>query len=184
MTSHYKESHWTPKIVWLYLQSRNREIDTDVENKCVHTKEERGVGGLGRLWWTHIRYWHDVQNRQLRGTLLNTSWYPKWKRNPKGRGCKGEGVCMSYFPPWYGWIGMCVYLADIHIWLWACQASLSMGFSSQEYWREFQFPSPGDLPDPRTEPGSTALQVVSCTAGWFFAYWATREAKQLHSNKN
>ena len=27
------------------------------------------------------------------------------------------------------------------------QASLSMGFSRQEYWSGLQFPSPGDLPD-------------------------------------
>ena len=30
----------------------------------------------------------------------------------------------------------------------ACQASLSMGFSRQEYWSKFLFSSPGDLPDP------------------------------------
>ena len=54
-----------------------------------------------------------TQNRQLRGThclaqgtLLNTSWYPKWKRNPKGRGCKGEGVCMCM-----------AELACVYIWL-------------------------------------------------------------------
>ena len=37
--------------------------------------------------------------------------------------------------------------------------SLSMGFSRQEYWNGFPFPSPGDLPDPGMEPGSPALQV-------------------------
>ena len=34
----------------------------------------------------------------------------------------------------------------------ACQASLSMEFSRQEYWSELSFPSPGGLPNPRTEP--------------------------------
>ena len=34
----------------------------------------------------------------------------------------------------------------------AHQAPLSMGFSRQEYWSGLPFPSPGDLPDPRTEP--------------------------------
>ena len=43
----------------------------------------------------------------------------------------------------------------------ACQASLSMEFSRQEYWRVFPFPSPGDLPYPGTEPGSPALQADS-----------------------
>ena len=30
----------------------------------------------------------------------------------------------------------------------ACQAPLSMGFSSQEYWSGLPFPAPGVLPDP------------------------------------
>jgi len=29
-----------------------------------------------------------------------------------------------------------------------------MGFSRQEYWSALPFPSPGDLPDPGTEPMS------------------------------
>ena len=37
------------------------------------------------------------------------------------------------------------------------QTSLSMGFSRQEYWSEFPFPSPGDLAGPRIEPASPAL---------------------------
>ena len=43
----------------------------------------------------------------------------------------------------------------------ASQASLSMGFSRQEYWRRYPFLSPGDLPDPGMEPGSLALQADS-----------------------
>ena len=39
------------------------------------------------------------------------------------------------------------------------QASLSMGFSRQEYWSGLPFPSPGDLPHPGVEPGSPALQA-------------------------
>ena len=44
-------------------------------------------------------------------------------------------------------------------WTVAYQAPLSMGFSRQEYWSGLPFPSPGDLPDPRIEPGSPALQA-------------------------
>ena len=40
-------------------------------------------------------------------------------------------------------------------------APLSVGFSRQEYWSGLQFPSPGDLPDPGSEPGSPALQADS-----------------------
>ena len=39
-----------------------------------------------------------------------------------------------------------------------------MGFSRQECWSEFPFPSPGDLPDPGIEPRSFALQVDSSLA--------------------
>ena len=45
-----------------------------------------------------------------------------------------------------------------HVWLFltpwtvAGQAPLSVGFPRQEYWSGWPFPSPGDLPDPGTEP--------------------------------
>ena len=38
----------------------------------------------------------------------------------------------------------------------ASQASLSLGFSRQEYWSGLPFPSPGDLPDSGIEPASPA----------------------------
>ena len=40
----------------------------------------------------------------------------------------------------------------------ACQASLSRDFLGQEYWSGLSFLSPGDLPNPETEPRSPALQ--------------------------
>ena len=47
-------------------------------------------------------------------------------------------------------------------WTVAHQASLSMGFSRQEYWSCLPFPSPGDLLDSGIKPASPAL------AGRFF----------------
>ena len=38
------------------------------------------------------------------------------------------------------------------LWTLACQASLSMGCSRQEYWSVLPHPPPGDLPDPGLEP--------------------------------
>ena len=46
----------------------------------------------------------------------------------------------------------------------AHQASLSMGFSRQEYWSGLPFPSPVDLPDPGIEPRSLTLQADSLPA--------------------
>ena len=47
----------------------------------------------------------------------------------------------------------------VTLWTVAYQAPPSMGFSKQEYWSGFSFPSSGDLPDPGIEPVSPALQA-------------------------
>ena len=70
-----------------------------------------------------------------------------------------------------------------HVWLLATlwtvarQAPLSLGFSRQECWSGFPFPSPGDLPDPGIEPTFPAL------AGRFFPTEppAAAAAKSLQS---
>ena len=49
-------------------------------------------------------------------------------------------------------------------WTVAHQAPLSMGFSRQEYWSGLPFPSPGDLPNPRIELRSPALQTEALTS--------------------
>ena len=51
-------------------------------------------------------------------------------------------------------------MSDSFATLWAvtCKAPLSMGFSRQEYWSGFPFPSPEDLPHPGTEPTPPALE--------------------------
>ena len=46
-------------------------------------------------------------------------------------------------------------------WTVDCQAPLSLEFSRQPYWSGLPFPSPGDLPNPKIEPGSTASQADS-----------------------
>ena len=47
------------------------------------------------------------------------------------------------------------------LWTVTLQAPLSMGFSRQEYWSGLPLTSPGDLLDPRIEPGSLTLQADS-----------------------
>ena len=49
-------------------------------------------------------------------------------------------------------------------WTVACQAPLSMGFSTQEYWSGLPFPSPGYLPDPGIKPRSPELQADTLTS--------------------
>ena len=45
----------------------------------------------------------------------------------------------------------------------AHQDPLSMGFSRQEYWSGFSFPTPGDLPDLGIEPVSSAFSGIFFT---------------------
>ena len=46
------------------------------------------------------------------------------------------------------------------LWSVPCQASLSMGFSRQEYWSGLPGPPPEDLPDPGIEPTSLTPPVL------------------------
>ena len=69
-------------------------------------------------------------------------------------------------------------------WTVACQAFLSMGLPSQEYWSELPFPSPGDLPKPGIEPKSLALASRFFTTGpprLYFHFtggkWSHREVR-------
>ena len=48
-------------------------------------------------------------------------------------------------------------------WTVAYEAPLSMGFSRQAFWSGLPFPSPGDLPNPGIEPGSSTLQADAFT---------------------
>ena len=71
---------------------------------------------------------------------------------------------------------MVVYLAS-HLqlfatpWTVARQAPLSMGFSRQEYWREWVA-----IPFSRGSSWPRDETQVSCIAGRFFTTWATRKA--------
>ena len=102
---------------------------------------------------------------------------------------KGVVISVKFYRAQKGWVIMAMWLADrkrsltfdsvlwinqwsesevkslSRVWLFAIpwtvvyQASLSMGFSRQEYWSGLPFPSPGDLPVPGIEPRSPALQA-------------------------
>ena len=80
----------------------------------------------------------------------------------------------------------CVWLFAT-LWPVACQASLSMGFSRQEYRSGLPFPSPGDIPGPGIKPlfplspafqadsllshqGSRLLQGISPIRDWTYIF--------------
>ena len=58
------------------------------------------------------------------------------------------------------------------LWTVALQASLSVGFRRREYWSGLPFPSPGDFPNPGTEPASFMSPAL---ANGFFTTSATNE---------
>ena len=58
------------------------------------------------------------------------------------------------------------------LWTVAPQAPLSMGFSRQEYWSRWPFPSPEDLPNPGIELASLTSPAL---AGGFFTTSTTWE---------
>ena len=77
----------------------------------------------------------------------------------------------------YGCESWAIKKAVVHFYLFAtpwtvvCQAPLFMKFSRQEHWNGLPFPFPGDLPNPRIEPISSAL------AGGFFTAKPPRKFK-------
>ena len=63
---------------------------------------------------------------------------------------------------------VCVRAKSFHfvtLWTVARWAPLSMGFSRQQSWSGYLFPTPGDLPDPGIKPGSLTSPAL---AGRFF----------------
>ena len=75
----------------------------------------------------------------------------------------------------------------------ACQASLSMEFSRQEYWSDLPCPPPGDLPNPGTEPtsllspampGELSTTSVTWEAVQRVAKWVDSEAGGLGPNQD
>ena len=53
---------------------------------------------------------------------------------------------------------ICLTLCDLLDW--GLPGSSVHGILRQEYWSGLPFPSPGDLPNPGTEPVSPALQAI------------------------
>ena len=82
---------------------------------------------------------------------------------------------------------LCQLLSHVRLfvtpWTIAHQASLSMGFSRQEYWSGLPFPPSGDHPDPGIDPGSPALQKDSLLSEnhWRSRQNAVPRAQQTHT---
>ena len=69
--------------------------------------------------------------------------------------------CHGNWGPWVRW----KWKSLSCVWLFATPRTTQLTeFSSPEYWSGYPFPSPGDFPNPGTEPRSPALQADSLPA--------------------
>ena len=77
----------------------------------------------------------------------------------------------------------CLVSSDSFVisWTVAHQTPLSMGFPRHEYWSALPFPSPGDLPDPGTEPISPQLQVNSLPLSLLGSLWDYNKTPFSHN---
>ena len=66
-------------------------------------------------------------------------------------------------------------------WTVACQAPLSMGLASQEYWSGLPFPSPGGPPDPGTYPASPLAPELA--SGFFTPEPPGRDCVNHHTDQ-
>ena len=107
--------------------------DTSVMEEATGVAQNGGMSGLPVVHW-------------LRLHAFTAEFNPRW-------GTKIPYPCML---SWFRRVRLFATL-----WSVACQASLSMGFSGQEYWSGLPFPPSGDLPDPGVKPGSPTLQAHS-----------------------
>ena len=133
-----------------------------------------------QLWWVCTKHLHFV----LYWTNMYTCWYFPSQKMPEShtsvskiqppptpfslmRDCHLVEHRRHF---WFGLRQNCVIVIAqvskerkrsrsvfVTPWTVAHQAPPSVGFSRQEYWSGFPFPSPGDLPDPGIEPWSPAL---------------------------
>ena len=95
-------------------------------------------------------------------TPLRFKWKDKSCRKlGKNTPVSGTSVSVSVCVCLSVGLTLCDAMDSVHV-------PLSVGFSWQEYWRGWPFPSPGDLPSPR----------ISCTASRFFTVWASRETRK------
>ena len=92
---------------------------------------------------------------------------------------QGCGVCTVRPPVCAHMLSRSVVFDSETPWTVACQASLSIGFSRQEYCSGLPLPPPGDLPDPGIKPECPALQAGSLP----LCYLGSPGSPDMASNK-
>ena len=108
-----------------------------------------GSQTVGHDWATNIHILSVIINRSAHFVMVKLENTRVLRQYTLGI-CHGGGDLISQ---------LCLIFATP--WTVACQAPLSTRFPRLEYWNGLPIPSPGDLPDPGTEPASSTLLVDS-----------------------
>ena len=140
------ESHWallTPP--WAFSDGYTMTVDSKLRMKCF--KQRCSINMADELSSA------DVLSTEA-GEHHNSSNLPVPFRFPLQREFQGTNMRIKRK------LSRTV-MSDSVIPMYSPPGPLSMEFSRQEYWSGLPFPSPGDLPDPRIEPRSPALQADS-----------------------
>ena len=114
-------------------------------------------------WWREVWTLPEFGSIYYQGPRVPQGWYcQSWSDEiavVHGLAPQDRGESPGCWKQW--WFSGWVVQLFVTLWTIACQASLSMGFSRQEYWSGLPCPSPGDLFHPGIKPGSPALQADS-----------------------
>ena len=128
--------------VWIYISQKNTNTIKSREIRIRTWLEGRG----NKLLSLRCCLWGTVGITKRRWSIHN------YKCSDRERGRLGDffyKLCEYDHAAGSGG-GLVAKSCPVHMTPWsvACQALLSVEFSSQQYWSELPFPAPGDLPNP------------------------------------
>ena len=138
------------------IQSSKKQ-DTGTKNRHLNLQNIIESPEINAYTYGELTYERGDKTIQQRRDSLFTKWYwENWTFT-----CKKKHEIRTFITTVYvGSSLSCVQLFATSQTV-ACQAPLSMEFSTQEYWSKLPFPPPGDLPHPGVESSLQADSLLS-----------------------
>ena len=163
-TGSHRVGHYWSVLAAAAVERKRRRVGINLGKKGPR-KEKTSV--VSQLAVEHL-VWFSLMKCLL---PLSTEWVIK-KKKKRRRRLWGKLQLRRYTVK-----GLVTQSLFATLWTVAHKASPSMGFSRQQYWSRWPFPSPGDLPNPGIKC------QVSCTAGRLLTIWATRGKRATEYHK-